>query len=64
MRSKTPKVGRPALPKSERRSSITPVRLSKQEREEFEKAAVKKGVKLSDWIREALNEAVKAQYND
>jgi predicted HicB family RNase H-like nuclease len=37
------------------------VRLSKHEKEEFEKAAVKKGLSLSDWMRQALKEAVEAQ---
>jgi predicted HicB family RNase H-like nuclease len=38
---------------------VTPVRLMKKEKAAYEKAASKAGLKLSEWIRQTLNNAIK-----
>ena len=53
------KVGRPKLPKEQRRGEITPIRLNEDERELFQRVADENGLTLSDWIRSTLNAAVK-----
>ncbi|HEY2328984.1 MAG TPA: DUF6290 family protein [Verrucomicrobiae bacterium] len=52
------KLGRPKIPKAERKGQITGVRLRSEERELFEKAAASHGKTLSDWMRETLLSAV------
>jgi len=52
------KMGRPLLPKGKARDAIVALRLQPEERAAFEKAAKKKGLSLSDWIRETLKSAL------
>lgn len=56
---KAKKLGRPLLPKGKVKGVITPIRLQPHEREQFEKAAKRAGVTLSEWMRETLKNAVK-----
>ncbi len=53
MTNKKRKAGRPKLPANQRRA-VVPVRLSRAEREQLEKAAKSRGVPLSTWIRKTL----------
>jgi hypothetical protein len=53
MREKKRKVGRPKLPKGEVKNVIA-IRLSDSEKQEYEQRAERAGLRLSDWIREAL----------
>jgi hypothetical protein len=53
------KVGRPKLPKEQRRARITPIKFSAEEHAFYQKKADKEGLKLSDWIREKLKSAAK-----
>ena len=52
------KVGRPALPKNRARANITTLRVQPEERAAFDKAAKKRGLSLSDWIRKTLKSAI------
>jgi predicted HicB family RNase H-like nuclease len=52
------KMGRPLLPKGKVRDKIVALRLQPEERTAFEKAAQKRGLSLSDWIRQILNSAL------
>jgi predicted DNA binding CopG/RHH family protein len=49
------KAGRPKLPKDQVNHVIA-VRLSESERSEYERRASKQGLKLSDWIRQTLQQ--------
>jgi uncharacterized protein (DUF1778 family) len=51
-----PSIGRPKLEPSQRRAAITQVRLSDDERARVAAAAKKRGLRLSDWMREILLE--------
>lgn len=53
------KVGRPSLPKDKAKAVITPIRLQPDEKAQYEKAAKKAGLNLSEWIRQTLKEAIK-----
>jgi uncharacterized protein (DUF1778 family) len=53
------KPGRPKKAKSERKVSITGVRLKSDERAIVERAASIEGKTLSDWIRETLLNAAR-----
>jgi uncharacterized protein (DUF1778 family) len=48
------KPGRPRLAASERRAEVVTLRLQPVEREAVERAAKRAGVRLSDWMRDAL----------
>jgi predicted HicB family RNase H-like nuclease len=48
------KMGRPVLPKGKVRDEIVALRLQPEERAAFQKAAKKRGLSLSNWIRETL----------
>jgi uncharacterized protein (DUF1778 family) len=56
MNTKKRKVGRPKLPKSQVKNVIA-IRLSESERSLYEEGASRQGLKLSDWIRQALQRA-------
>ena len=58
MATKKKKVGRPTLPRDQFRGKITTLRLQPDERATFEKAAKRKGLSLSNWIRETLKLAI------
>lgn len=59
-KGKTEKRGRPAKPEGETLDSIIPAtRCKKGEREEIEKAAERKGMALSEWIRQTLLKAAR-----
>ena len=57
MRDKRPKVGRPKFAKGEAREKMTQFRAQSDEREMFEREAKRKGLTLSDWIRQTLKAA-------
>lgn len=50
-------VGRPKL-ESGHKNAITPVRLSEADRAKVENAAAKSGLKISEWIRQTLQNAL------
>jgi hypothetical protein len=56
MKEKKRKAGRPKLPKGEVKNVLA-IRLSELERKEYEEKAAKSGLRLSDWIRQALEQA-------
>jgi hypothetical protein len=51
------KRGRPPLDASEAKGLVYQLRLTEAEREQFENAATKAGLKLSAWMRERLTKA-------
>jgi len=53
MKEKKRKVGRPKLPKGQIKNVIA-IRLSDSEKAEYERRAAERGLRLSDWIRQAL----------
>lgn len=53
------KAGRPKLPTGQARGSIITFRLREKEAILIRKAAKAKGVKVSSWMRDALNKAVR-----
>jgi hypothetical protein len=59
-KSKKPsKRGRPTKPEGEALDAVIPAtRCKSNEREIFEKAAKEKGLALTQWVRQTLNEAV------
>jgi predicted HicB family RNase H-like nuclease len=59
MRDKKPKVGRPSLGK-DARSVVLQSRVQESEKNAYQKAAKSDGKDLSTWIRETLNQAIKA----
>ena len=60
MREKKSKVGRPKLAKGEARETVLQSRVQPSEKAAYQKAARAEGKDLSTWIRETLNEAIKA----
>jgi predicted HicB family RNase H-like nuclease len=60
MREKKAKVGRPPLPKGEAKAIVLQSRVQPSEKAAYQKAAKSAGVDLSTWIRQTLNEAIKA----
>jgi predicted HicB family RNase H-like nuclease len=52
------KVGRPPFPKGKARGLIIALRLQPEERAAFDKAAKRRGLSLSDWIRKMLKAAI------
>lgn len=56
---KTPKMGRPKLPKGEAKSLTIRARVSPEEYKAIGDAAKKQGEKLSEWARKALLDAAK-----
>ena len=59
MREKRKKVGRPSLGK-DAKSVVLQSRVQTAEKAAYQKAAKSAGVDLSSWIRQTLNEAIKA----
>lgn len=60
MPEKKPKVGRPKLPKGEAKGVVLQSRVQPNEKAAYQKAAKSQGVDLSTWVRETLNQAIKA----
>jgi predicted HicB family RNase H-like nuclease len=60
MRDKRVKVGRPPLPKGEAKAIVLQSRVQPAEKAAYQKAAKSAGTDLSTWIRQTLNEAIKA----
>jgi hypothetical protein len=52
--SETPKIGRPALPKKEKRGQYITTRVSPAEYVEIEKAAGESGDMMATWARKKL----------
>jgi predicted HicB family RNase H-like nuclease len=52
------KLGRPPLPKGKAKGVITPIRFQPEDRAQFEKAAKRAKLSLSEWIRQTLKDAV------
>jgi predicted HicB family RNase H-like nuclease len=50
------KMGRPPLPKKERRSATLTVRLKPEERRSADRAAEKAGLSVTEWARRAVVE--------
>jgi predicted HicB family RNase H-like nuclease len=57
---KKQKVGRPKLPKGEAKGIVLQSRVQPAEKAAYQKAATAEGVDLSTWIRQTLNDAIKA----
>jgi len=51
---KARKPGRPPLPKGQAKGRIVPIRLTHDERQQYEKAARANGQTLSEWVRSTL----------
>ncbi len=60
MRERKPKVGRPPLPKGEAKAIVLQSRVQPTEKASYQRAAKAAGVDLSTWIRQTLNQAIKA----
>lgn len=60
MREKRKKVGRPPLAKGEAKAIVLQSRVQAAEKQNYQKAAKAAGVDLSTWIRQTLNQAIKA----
>jgi hypothetical protein len=60
MPERKPKVGRPKLPKGEARAIVLQSRVQPNEKVAYQRAAKTSGVDLSTWIRQTLNQAIKA----
>ena len=58
-RKQKPKVGRPSLGK-DARSVVLQSRVQESEKEAYQRAAKAAGKDVSTWVRETLNEAIKA----
>jgi hypothetical protein len=54
------KLGRPKLPKGQTKGSVITIRLQREQRKTVGNAADRAGVKLSEWARDALLAAAKA----
>lgn len=59
MREKRKKVGRPSLG-NDAKSVVLQSRVQETEKKAYQNAAKSAGVDLSSWIRQTLNEAIKA----
>ena len=57
---KKAKVGRPKMPKGEAKAIVLQSRVQPAEKAAYQKAAKSAGIDLSTWIRQTLNEAIKA----
>ncbi len=60
MREKKKKVGRPTLPKGEAKTIVLQSRVQETEKKAYQNAAKAEGKDLSTWVRETLNQAIKA----
>jgi predicted HicB family RNase H-like nuclease len=54
------KVGRPKLAKGEAKQTVLQSRVQEAEKKAYQRAADARGKDLSTWIRETLNQAIKA----
>jgi uncharacterized protein (DUF1778 family) len=54
------KMGRPKIPKADRKGKMTGVRLTQNERKAIDSAALKEGLELSKWMRKTLLDAAKS----
>ena len=59
MREKRKKVGRPSLGR-DAKSVVLQSRVQESEKKAYQKAAKSAGIDLSTWIRQTLNDAIKA----
>ena len=57
---RTKKVGRPKLPKGHAKAIVLQSRVQPAEKAAYTKAAKSAGLDLSTWVRQTLNEAIKA----
>lgn len=53
------KVGRPARDPQSGAATVIPVRFTTAEKAEYQRAAEKTGLTLSEWVRDRLNRAAK-----
>ena len=60
MREKKKSVGRPPLAKGEAKAIVLQSRVQPAEKASYQKAAKAAGVDLSTWVRDTLNQAIKA----
>ena len=60
MREKKPKVGRPKLAKGEAKEIVLQSRVQASEKLAYQRAAKSEGIDLSTWVRQTLNQAIKA----
>jgi predicted HicB family RNase H-like nuclease len=60
MREKKPKVGRPPMAKGEAKAIVLQSRVQPAEKLAYQRAAKSEGKDLSTWVRETLNQAIKA----
>jgi predicted HicB family RNase H-like nuclease len=60
MREKKKKVGRPPLAKGEARAIVLQSRVQPAEKAAYQRAAKSAGIDLSTWVRQTLNDAIKA----
>jgi predicted HicB family RNase H-like nuclease len=60
MREKPKKAGRPKMPKGQAKAVVLQSRVQPNEKVAYQKAAKAQGVDLSQWVRQTLNEAIKA----
>jgi predicted HicB family RNase H-like nuclease len=60
MRERKKKVGRPPMPKGEAKAIVLQSRVQPTEKASYQKAAKAAGVDLSTWVRQTLNDAIKA----
>jgi predicted HicB family RNase H-like nuclease len=60
MREKRKKVGRPPLAKGEAKTIVLQSRVQETEKKAYQNAAKSAGIDLSTWIRQTLNQAIKA----
>ncbi len=51
---KAPRIGRPPIPRKERKATLLSVRLTEEERRAVERAAKEAGTGLSEWARRVL----------
>ena len=60
MREKKPRVGRPKLAKGEAKEIVLQSRVQASEKLAYQRAAESEGKDLSTWVRETLNQAIRA----
>ena len=60
MRERKKRVGRPTLPKGEAKTIVLQSRVQETEKKAYQHAAKSEGKDLSTWVRETLNQAIKA----
>jgi antitoxin component of RelBE/YafQ-DinJ toxin-antitoxin module len=53
--------GRPEIPEEERKGVIVACRVDAEERAQFDQAAERAGLRLSDWLRDRLRAAARRE---